>query len=1379
MIVEYILYAYMQGLATGTGTQEDPFLISNVGKLQQISSKHTATTNHNYRLICDIATTQDMATMSTYMQTQNHEWFNKGFAVVDWAPIADFAGTLSGKYGENNAYEIKDLSTTKSVAEWAIFGALTKAKISDLEITYSQNLELNAKKLSGLAGAVSDSTIDNITINASKVATTAVDSVTLSALVGEVKVGEEKTEISNIKIKTSTFDAESARSATIGGLIATMEVGAETSLSSVVFENALTITTKGSGTNVAGGLVGSAQSLEGADVTLDNVTIKSIGEGQSILGGVFGKAEELSEFSAKAGTVVLESSSISPNANTIGGFAGSMVSSVVEGDSSITGVTITFNGSGLLYAGGVAGEDANSTINNFAPAADITNNQGSQSHVGGLVGDATGTEIHASGQDQSGLDLESFSFTIVKPEGALATTAMSVGGVVGFGHSGTTLGTSLKVKNTFEHDIDFADELYLGGLAGNLDGAKVQGANIEKVKLEGIHVGAVAGKVANSTIFASNITSPQITAMFSSDNVSYAGAVAGQMVASTISGTNVTTEGNAGFVKTADAPTEEVKNPEGETVLQKLSATTYIGGFAGHMTDKCVIDQNSTSSISISCQTAGFVGGMVGKADDLSVSGAQISGNINAGLDQEFAAETLYVGGLAGEAKGTFINVTYRGKVSEISAFMAKVQDPKVAVGGIVGHSTKATFEGIAVEGATVQGTYVAGGILGSGSEITFQGTASINPTGQKSYYSNTVNQTTTVAAASTVQPANGEYPSVATTYAGGIVGRLEGTENTISACQSLAKVQSGWSKINTLLQQRDFFYYDQSGDDEGRQDYTKRKLSEKIDAVNSGSVGTDKSYAGGIVGFAESLTIEKVDNKGAVEAKARTSLVINTANVFEGDLLAGGANYDSYSHYGFENSDAFATGIGYLQNGTLGENCTNAGVITGGQKLEFNIFTTDGGANDNIYKSYLLDYGFTYENGNKIDIQNSFEGLYEDDPFGANAWLDAQSQGLRLVASENATGDMAKYTNGTAYPPMADTVDADKYVLVSDWNNTSSTPVYTNMHYGQYVDGYYLSRSTDAGQSPLSGILFPDGLTLEKHSPTASFKAPAYYFIYTLWNNDVRYMTGPYQHIFEETGKDPENPDNDVTLYYYYNITQNSNGTYSVGSKVTPEYGTAAYDNLKARALSNKYTINPTTVNTYNLGFIGDKCNFPTANNIDTQSNCFILSNQDGEVYISNPNFTLSTSQPKLINLMVISSASSIKGIELPNPQPYDDFNPVDEELTTGAVKVWTNDTTIELDGTTHTALNGPVEFIYPAYNETYDDKGKEIWFATWVDATDTRRYTILHWVGDELKLVNQIPEGYVTSQTIPVGPEGKYVEGQTFNVTYRIFKYKPASTE
>ena len=1341
----YKTLSYMQGIPTGTGTAEDPILINSVGKLQQISN--ALAKDLCYKLVCDIEATADMKIMFDTMKDKDVSYFNKTFYVADWAPITDFKGTLSGKYGvaDTEVYTIKNLTSTNTHESWSIFGETTSATFENFNIEYG-NLEVKAGTISGLAVKVDGITANNINLSANSIKTSTTGGVKVGGLFGQVLATTNDNTITDCNLAVSSIGAsDSVSSIIMGGFAGEMlESTNKTSLENIKFSSAVSAVVSSSGQSTIGGLVGKAQNLELTDVEVGAVTISQEGNGNGYFGGIFGEAIGIDDTfkNVQVGAVTLSSKS-SGTDNRFGGISGSLKDTIMvnsaENSVSVASTTITMDGTGKLTAGGIAGTGENAQISNLMTGITITNNSTGSNYIGSIIGEAQGGAI-------VGTEFELSKLAITLSNEASSADNF-IGGLVGLMGTDARLGASgdsLNITNQFTLDNKGKGVAHIGGIVGQMNQATIEKADISDITLQGQHVGAVAGNIDGGTVRFVNVKNCNIVADFYGSGTSasaYGGLISGIVENGTIQEVKV----DGGTVKTAEIPANS-------------HPVSHIGGFAGAMSGR--IDGTSSSSASVSISTGGYAGGIVGKCTgETNIDNTTSTGAISSNIDSQQIGQALaiggfagyyqgtlssstrtgsaisvnapaYVGGIAGEAKGTFQRLSMQSSVSEDTKITALTSPNGYAVGGLVGKATNSSFTSNIVggtlngsnftpnAGVQIAGTYVAGGLVGEAQSCTFSGSQDLSQ--------QNIN-------GATVKSAEGSASNpilVTECYAGGLVGKATG--GSMTYCTNFGQVEAGWNHISEAnkLTARDMFFYGyaegsvRAEDDDDYENLTKEKIQTKVGEINQSVKGVEKSYAGGILGSASGMTtLNNVTNSAGVYANADVNLTMNTSDVYEN------LSYDSYLHYGYETENAYAAGI-VPNEQTIGSGCVNNGVVVGGGKTEFNAYSHDNGNLDNKYASYLIDYSFEVtSSGNIVNVQNSFEEIYEGNANGVDAWVKHQDDsGIKLVASSGATNEYYKYGD-TGYPKAGP--DDNGVVIKTNFDTTNYSDMEIDESLMQYTNLHYTSKLSSVHGAASSGSIYPYLYTT--NTPFED-NLPVFYFVVDVndvieGNKEKTFTTnGLYYLIFCEenthseeiiSGYDTENNPIYTTVwyntYYYYEPTVNrgsaSSTSISAGSISFEEervyYTDSNYESMKSKYETRRYQLADSTE--YVIYKEGGPCSFPVSSSVDTKMYSYNLSQSNGAIFgatqTTNYKFALSSNAPQLVDLTVVSNYEEANGVDAPEIGEFDGE-----------------------EGSTRPAIWGEDLLFFETYGGTAYDSGKEIWQFEVAVGSSTATY-YLHW--------------------------------------------------
>lgn len=1432
----YQTLSYMQGINTGDGTAENPIMLSNIGKLQQLN--YTDSNEMHYVLITDIALTADMKTVAETI-TESTDSFDATFQVANWKPIQAFKGTLSGKYGENagECYAINNLSSSfKALDQWSIFSSLENASVSYLKLNFGA-VEVDADVLSGLAISIDGTTLDNISLTATSFKTTSSDQIKLGGLVAFAKAGAVKNTISNITINLPSITTNTdISSASIGGLIAEMQSANLTSeISNVTYQSQIEITASSNGLTQIGGVIGVAKNVSLDKIALSNVTITSSGTGKSELGGIFGTSTNLTNAvtNLSANIITLTTNSTATE-NSLGGFSGHAETTEISGADTITltSVVVNMKGTGKLMAGGAFGSAKASSITKFSPPLSVTNELTGQNHIGGVVGDANATIVSA---DE--IILSSYSINLPAKD---SISTNYIGGVIGNAHHGSTVTAStekLVVNGKFtKYENEGKGTTYLGGVCGVSENSILTNISVEGINLEGTRIGGIAGKINGGTLTTINVENCTITAKFfetSGALVAYAGGVASEMFDAQIGGVVV----SGGKITTETITEQKTTDGKIEIVLKKDFAgknlTTYIGGFSG--TFSGIVTAGCSSSPEIVLVTGGYAGGLFGKTSEsnldsgTSFDGITASGSVNASLaksligsqvqiggvagnlvgkitNSKFAGGSVssnapaYVGGIAGYATATFENCVVSGAISESASYTTATSAPAyTAVGGLAGYAKNAIFKNNSVgydngmvTGATVSGTYASGGLVGIADNPTFNGVLNKDYEGTVMYSELNKNYATVKAG---VKEASDDSILPNNAYAGGIVGLASGGK--IQYCENNGEVQSGWQDTSSSkLTQRDMFYYDRTGDDENCPEKTLQKIQNKVTLFNSSATGTQNAYAGGIAGYASGFEImDNLSNKANITSMAKVSLTVETADRFQGDVRYNYIGVDSYSHYAVETENAQSAGIAITEE-EIGKNNTNsAGAeIKGGGVMEYNIFSTDQGYSalnaDNVYKSYILGYSFTYAGQSKEDIENSFESLYKSNPAGTEAWIQSQDQ-IKLVASKDGINQYVKY--GAEGYPKEGNVTENLNVVVTEFvpsdEKYQSNVLPTTL--------YFYSNFNADGTQYGAKIIAPQGVPT---FTTTAGQIPAIFFHYDSANQVI---TGPYSYVRVQQKQiqvpnpnyDADKAENDkdydekeffirtINEYTHYEATISNNRIY--WTDISPEYQSPEFFDYEEtyNGYKRDWTESSSIKDTfgdYKTHFVGGECVFDSLDNIITQNYAYSLSNSHGDVFVQNKDFILSINEIQAFDLSVCYEVSDVTAIDFTNKEPYDEDLSSDSGMIGGTPKTWVESTVL-----TDERLEG-VKVPLDSLGIDFEDIGRDIWFATWIDETNTRRYHVLHWkengLAEKMALYlvfeTALDSTIETLLVVDGGTYGNLRDGMSIrngNINYVIYQYAP----
>ncbi|MBQ1208865.1 MAG: alpha/beta hydrolase [Bacteroidales bacterium] len=270
---------------------------------------------------------------------------------------------------------------------------------------------------------------------------------------------------------------------------------------------------------------------------------------------------------------------------------------------------------------------------------------------------------------------------------------------------------------------------FIGTLDGSNGGGILKNLKLENITLKrtgnGVAAPYAAALVARAINGAVIENCEVINATVNSDSTAV-GIVAGELVGSTIRNCHASqctvrgaggngfygVGGLVGIMGTGSSILESSFNGGSVESVKNAAPSDgvahHCGGILGHCTggSYSTLVQNCTFKGTVSSQTGGAMGGIVGNANaNLVVRGCTVqegsvitSGSVNSGGIVGFIAAVT-----SGKAYGEIADCTFRGQISA----------PNVRVGGIVGRNGLVPLRNCLVENAVVNGTTSVGGAIG------------------------------------------------------------------------------------------------------------------------------------------------------------------------------------------------------------------------------------------------------------------------------------------------------------------------------------------------------------------------------------------------------------------------------------------------------------------------------------------------------------------------------------------------------------------------------------------------------------------------------------------------------------------------------------------
>ena len=460
----------------GTGTEADPYEISNASELQAMEDDLSA----NYTLVSDV-------------DASDTTQFNggSGFDPIGDADAFDeteeeFNGSFDG-----NGRTITGLTINRSgEGNIGLFGALDSGTVTDVSltgVTITGDFETG-----GLVGtARGNSTVENVSVSGSVSGT--FDSG------GVVGVAEDDTTIQNATAYVDVADdgGDSSAGGLVGGLednsviqsaTATGNVSGDGAVGGLVGRNGGTVrnvTASGSVSSIYLGFSAQQGGLVGRNLgTIRNATASGSVDGNSQVGGLAGSnSGEITNSTAvgdvTGGTTVAglvgsnegvisettASGSVS-GTETVGGL-------VAVNDGTIRNATASGSVDGEFSVGGLAGNNgAAGTVRNAAASGSVTAAGDFASNIGGLVGVSEGTVRNATASGNvAASDADEVGGLVGEHDGGTIRSAAAYGNVDGNRTVGGLVGRNANgtIRETFAvGSVNGSTDT--GGLVGNNTG---------------------------------------------------------------------------------------------------------------------------------------------------------------------------------------------------------------------------------------------------------------------------------------------------------------------------------------------------------------------------------------------------------------------------------------------------------------------------------------------------------------------------------------------------------------------------------------------------------------------------------------------------------------------------------------------------------------------------------------------------------------------------------------------------------------------------------------------------------------------------------------------------------------------------------------------
>ncbi|MDR0220761.1 MAG: Ig-like domain-containing protein, partial [Lachnospiraceae bacterium] len=598
-----------------------------------------------------------------------------------------------------------------------------------------------------------------------------------------------------------------------------------------------------------------------------NTTVTS---GQAYAGGIAAHASSSSQIEI-SNCYVEGSVKVNNNSNAYAGgvlgYIDSNNNSAVSYSYHASGAVDAVSGSGTAYAGGVLGYANYASGSTYKSTISSCFNKGSVSAE--PLSQGSSSEAYAGGICSNG----------VGPSGIISN-CYNEAAVTAKGGSG----------------IEYAGNVMAGGIAARISATNsgtlsncenrgaVTAAIIDGTKSDSAYAGGIIAYIAGTIGVTDCLNTGTGTVSAAASSVSAGGVVGEINGASSISGS--VNEGNVAVTGTA--------------------GIAYAGGICGRegAISACTNKGNVKAESTTSTIYAGGIRGMTGYGAALSECSNE--GDVEA-KNTGGSYSMVYAGGIFGQFSGNGDPVSNCHNTGAVSAESGTAT---VYVGGIAGYSEAAIADcsniGAAVSAESETGPACAGGIGGLGRSISGS-----HNTGA-------------------VEATSGSSASDGGAYAGGIFGRLSGTDSSLADCYNTGAVKATFvsgssSTYGSAYAGGIFAYLDYSATAAVNQCFN----TGVVNAVGNTRAG----YAGGIFGYGSSYTeilVEKSYNAGNVSATNTGTPIVYAGGIFA--YFSGMATANQCFNTGnvnaaATNSNAYAGGISG-RCGTISE-CYNTGGLS------------------------------------------------------------------------------------------------------------------------------------------------------------------------------------------------------------------------------------------------------------------------------------------------------------------------------------------------------------------------------------------------------------------------------------------------------------------
>ena len=488
-----------KGLFTGNGTENNPYLILNIGTLESINFFRD-TSDKSFKLINDITfeATKNTSLISHWIGVGGSGSQENDVYKNELTPA--FKGTFSGGYRQKQIWIPTALTTTVAIerkitnvmGSSGLFDAVAGGSISGLVFSSDKDAKINAQSAGALANKISGSVeIKNVSFTGEYVYTGS----NIGLVAGIIDSSEDTTSqllIDNVKVESTKLYTDSSAT-DLGFIVGLCSGGLIVKNTTIAGGSIVGFDGKDNfnASNV-GGIAGSVS--EGASITI---------KGNTILSGIELGAEYTvgSVAGVCSGSITIEQADIGGSANKLfttdsSSAMGGILGKLTNGTVTLTkGSKYNFELGGNLgggnsreddkkasNTGGVVGYIEQGTVKCTDETVTVSVNcLRAQNYAGGLVGKMEAGYI--------------YGFKVEFGEGIDESYALGIGGLAGHIASGT-LGDE-SVRTTLSKSLKLKDTLQAGGLVALVNEAIL--VNIDAKDFDEVSIVRENGATATTT----------------------------------------------------------------------------------------------------------------------------------------------------------------------------------------------------------------------------------------------------------------------------------------------------------------------------------------------------------------------------------------------------------------------------------------------------------------------------------------------------------------------------------------------------------------------------------------------------------------------------------------------------------------------------------------------------------------------------------------------------------------------------------------------------------------------------------------------------------------------------------------------------------------